>query len=923
VVATAQDIIKPISRFQRAIHVRYDLRDANAVEQYIPTQSAVDALKAILRSTSSDGFQRAHVLHAAYGSGKSHFAVALASLLENARGQSQLLNALAQRTADVDPACGELARRYIEQGKRLFPVVLSGNEGNFAAATLRALARSLNECEIDLQLSTRFEAAINTIERWRTQYPNFYRRLSQELNTIGEHSVSELLKALQAHNDIAYKTFADLHIKMTAGAVFDPLVEQSPELIYRDASVQLRSRGYDGIVVIWDEFGRYLEAHTSQAFSSEAAGLQNFAETCNYSGDAQLHLLLFTHKELQGYAASLPSSYQQEWSRIEGRFQKHNLATDPVIAYRLIASAVEHPDSALVDSCLQEETVKRLVSWSINSRLFGHLSEQDIRHLIYRTWPLHPLTVFALVHLSSRVAQNERTMFTFLTSDEPNALLELVRRKLLENNDFSFIRAADLWDYFEAAVRADVGGVGTHRHWSGVINALDKVADEDEVAKEVVKALGVITICADISPVRPTTDLLEWAVGAESTEQRQAVAHALDNLRRRKVMINRQIDGYWTFISGSDIDFESRLRTTIERSNPSLLQLRRLLEQTIEAPYVLARRYNQQRAMTRYFTGIYRWAHELHEAPWDLLIEQTETDGLIVYVLATNEPDLRTAYDAVQANDRVVYVMPSHEHPLVSLADVLRELFALQEISSDASLHQQDDRDRIQREIAWLMEDVVGRLEKMIKCLIDPRQEASIWITTDDTMAYGYRVKSPGQASKIISDICDRVFWAAPVLNSEGLNRHRPTPQQNRAAQQVIDALFAHSPDETFGLQGRGPEVLALNALLKVPGILRQDAEGIWFVARPNSNIHLARVWDTIEGYLSSCVEHRQTLETLVNTLTAPPFGLRRGVLPVLTAAVMRSRLMVTSMWHHRMPISVIDGHVLIQAIERPERVQH
>jgi hypothetical protein len=610
---------------------------------------------------------------------------------------------------------------------------------------------------------------------------------------------------------------------------------------------------------------------------------------------------------------------QQEWSRIKGRFQRHNIAADPVIAYRLIASAIEHPNPALVDSYLQEETVKQLVDGSKNYRLFGHWSEHDIRQLIYRTWPLHPLAVFALVHLSNRVAQNERTMFTFLTSDEPHALRGLVERNLLESSRFLCIRAADLWDYFEAAVRADIGGIGTYRHWSGVINALDKTADGDEVAEEVVKTLGVITICADISPIRPTTDLLEWAVGAESPEQRQAVAHSLDNLRRRKAVIHRQIDGYWTFVSGSDVDFESRLRTALERANPSLLQLRRLLEQTVEAPYVLARRYNQQRAMTRYFVGIYRWAHELQEVPWELLLEQTDADGLIVYVLATNEPDLRTAYDAVQANDRVVYVIPSHERPLVSLTDVLHELFALQEISSDASLHQQDDRDRIQREIAWLMEDVVGRLEKMIKCLIDPRQEASIWITTDDTMAYGYRVKSPGQASKIISDICDRVFWAAPVLNSEGLNRHRPTPQQNRAAQQVIDALFAHSPDETFGLQGRGPEVLALNALLKVPGILRQDAEGIWFVARPNSNIHLARVWDTIEGYLNSCVEHRQTLETLVNTLTAPPFGLRRGVLPVLTAAVMRSRLMVTSMWHHRMPISVINGHVLIQAIERPD----
>lgn len=918
-VAPTQSIIKPISRFQRAIHVRYDLRDSDAIEQYIPTQSAADALKTILRNTNSEGGQRAHVLHAAYGSGKSHFAIALAALLENTQEQLNILHAFAQHLGEVDATCGELAHGYIDERKRLFPVVLSGNEGSFATAMLRALTRSLDDIHIDVQLSTRFDAAINTIERWENHYPDFYQRLKQELKSFNKQSVSNMLKALQTHDSTAYDVFVDLYANMTAGAVFDPLVEQSPELIYRDVSTQLCNQGYDGIVVIWDEFGRYLEAHTSQAFGSEAAAIQSFAETCNYSRDEQLHLLLFTHKELQGYAASLPQSYQQEWSRIEGRFQRHDLSTDPLVAYRLIANAIQHTDPAVVYHYLNDEMVDWFIRWSKDYRLFGTLSEQDTRQLIYNTWPLHPLTVFALAHLSNRVAQNERTMFTFLTSDEPNALRGLVEKKLQTNGGFPLIRIADLWDYFETSVRADVGGSGARRYWSGVINALDKVAETDDVAVETIKALGVLGTCADTSTIRPTTDLLGWAVGAESEEQQQAVIHALDNLRRRKVIMNRQIDGYWTFINGSDINFEELLRTTLERINPSPAQLRRLLEQSTPAPYTLARRYNQQRSMIRFFKGIYRWADEIHDAPWDWLIEQEESDGLIIYILATDDLGWQAAYDAIQSNNRVVYVMPREGHLLLSLIDVLRELFALQEINNDATLRQHDDRERIQREIDWLLEDAEGRLDGIIKHLIDPRQEKSVWITTESQMAYGHRVKSPGQTSKIVSDICDRIFSTTPLLNSEGLNRRHPTAQQSRAAQQVIDALFSHEPDETFGMEGRGPEILALNALVKIPGILRQDADGVWFVGRPDDNQHLSEIWDTIENYLSTCVGHRQTLETLVADLTAAPFGLREGVIPVFIATVLRNRLMVTSMWHNRTPISLIDGHILVQAVEKPD----
>lgn len=70
-------------RFQRAIHIRYDLRSPEAIDCYIPTTSAVKALHSILKGTETYATQRAHVLYAAYGSGKSLFAVCVAALLEN------------------------------------------------------------------------------------------------------------------------------------------------------------------------------------------------------------------------------------------------------------------------------------------------------------------------------------------------------------------------------------------------------------------------------------------------------------------------------------------------------------------------------------------------------------------------------------------------------------------------------------------------------------------------------------------------------------------------------------------------------------------------------------------------------------------------------------------------------------------------
>ncbi len=920
-MVTSTELLKPTPRFQRAIHVRYDLRDPIAISQYIPTSSAADALESILRNTSTQGTQRAHVLHAAYGSGKSHFAVTLAALLENNSELATEVSQFLRYLDDTHANAAYLAHRYVRKERRLFPVVLSGNEGDFAEGMLRALSRSLQEAELAiLPIQTRFDAALQTLQRWTHDYPEFLDRFQALLFRQSSTSYEQFAHQLKQHESAAYDVFCTLYAELTAGARFDPFVEQTPEVIYRDIAVQLHQVGYDGIVVIWDEFGRYLEGHASQAFGSEAASLQNFAEACNYSGNPQLHLLLFTHKELQGYAAALPQSYHQEWARIEGRFQRHDLSTDPLIAYRLIGAAIQHTDPDFAHQQLPRNDVESLGRVVRNYGLFTGLSESGIENLVYDTWPLHPLAVFALAQLSNRVAQNERTMFTFLTSTESDALVDLVRAKVAANGErVPLIRVHHLWDYFENAIRADIGGAGAHRHWSGVINALDKASQDDLLAQDLIKALGVLSICADNSPIRPTDELLYWAVGAESEHDHRAVDHVLDNLRRRKVIIKRQIDGYWTFILGSDINFEELVQQTLETVNPTLAQLRHVLEKAIPAPHALARRYNQKHAMIRYFSGVYRWAEELANAPWDLLMEQMAADGLVVYALIDDGLAWEQAFESLQAFDRVVYVFPKQDQPLSALKGLLREVMALQMLNDDPNLRQNGDERRIQRELDWLMEDALGRLEILMDKLVDPRQGQADWIVIRNGMAQGYSVSAPGQAARIVSDICFEVFPKTPILNSEGLNKQHPSAQQIRAAELVVDAMFSNQPDETLGLEGRGPEILALNALLSLTGILRKDSQGEYCIGRPLEEDSITEVWDLIGDFLSQSEGRRNPAAPLIEKLTAPPYGLRHGVIPVLLAAVMRNRVMVISLWKGRQTIGTIDGHVLTELVFAPD----
>lgn len=910
-------LVRPVSRFQRAIHVRYDRADAEIISQYIPTLSSTAAIKQILANTRSQAAQRAHVLHAAYGSGKSHLAVSLAALLENDDALAPANDCLVKQLSSVDNSTSVLAAEYRDNEKRLFPIILSGNEGDFGTSILRTLARSIDDADLaDLQLATRFDSAIHTLQRWHLTYPEMVDRFSKEIARLTSQNNEWFISRLKDHDTHSYQVFEEVYAKLTAGAAFDPSIEQAPEVVYRDVADQLRDHGYSGIVVIWDEFGRYLEGHASQAFGKEAALLQDFAETCNHSADdQQIHLILLTHKELQGYAAALPQSYQQEWARIEGRFQKHNITTDPTIAYRLIAAAIQQSSEAVEDG-----STERYVRCARELQLFATLSDDEIRDLIKRTWPLHPLAIFALAQVSSKVAQNERTMFTFLTADEPHSLSNLIERKPENPKSPLIISLADLWDYFSDAIRNDIGGIGARQYWNGVINALDKLAADDIFAQRVVKSLGILSICSDTN-VRPETNVLQWAVTA-ARKPDDDVEIVLNNLQRRKALIYREVDGYWSFIAGSDIDFEKELRAVLGRVNPTSDQLRRLLETYVPPPTIVARRYNQEFSMIRFFDGIYRWADEIDNAPWDLQLRAAKGDGLVVYLLVTNDLEWQAATKSIQSNSQVVYVLPREDQKqmLLSLRDNLREMFALQEINNDPKLRDHGDYDRIQREINWLLEDAQGRLEGKINLLIDPRNDKSMWIKAKGDKVLGYAINSPGQATKIISDICEHVFPTTPRFNSEGLNRSHPTSQQARAAQTVIDALFVRAPSETFGLEGYGPDVLALNSILKLPGILRVSSEddSHWVFGRPEQDGRLAEVWGAIADYVADSSEQRP-IKPLIDTLTQPPYGIRRGIIPLLLGAVLRERIKVTTVWNGRNAVGAVSGEAVYRMVDRPD----
>jgi len=487
----------------------------------------------------------------------------------------------------------------------------------------------------------------------------------------------------------------------------------------------------------------------------------------------------------------------------------------------------------------------------------------------------------------------------------------------------AWVRLDRLWDYFAPAIRADAGAGGTHPVWACVEAALHKIAPEDTLAADLVKALGVLTVVGDADGVRAGTEMLCFATDREGGEGRRAVEERLKRLVRRKAIIYNQIENAWEFFSGSGLDLEARLMDERDTHLLRPQQRRQLLERILPPHHYRARRFNQEYGMTRFFWSLYRAPQELEGTDWELTLRQVRVnghrweyaDGFIVYVLTTDEAELNLARELAQAVDhsRVLIVVP---HRPLLITQLLTDWLVLDELNHDARFKEQDP-DRLQRELDFYLAETAARLEQALAPLTQPARGGADWYHK------GKKLETPpnsaAQVSRRLSDICRQVFEQTPHLSNELLNKRRPSAVQMRAANKVMDALLAERLSGDLGLTGNGPDVMALKTILKAPGILRQTEDGEWEIGRPTDEA-LAQAWDEIERFVRQAQKEPQPFSKLLHTLQAPPYGLRLGILPLLIAAAMRNHLRVTTVRRGKKVVIPLTGATFTDLSRHPER---
>lgn len=634
------------------------------------------------------------------------------------------------------------------------------------------------------------------------------------------------------------------------------------------AAQRSRQKRRSGLLLVIDELGKFLEYAALHPHDADVFLLQQLAEAATRSAVPVVFLTVL-HSGFADYLPATEEVRRSEWRKVQGRFRD--------IPFQLPADQILE----LVGSALETELPRAMQKgWAGEIRdlvELAHLGDRrkDITALLERCLPLHPLTSLLLWPLfRSKGAQNERSLFAFLTSREPHGLRDYLASTLV-SDDAQPYRPAQLFDYIQTALGIGAFRGDQARRWALADQAIGRLPGNAPAScADVVKSVALLSVYGSGIGIAPTPALIELAIGDKESARR-----ACDYLTKASVLVYRKHADSYSLWEGSDFDLEAAHERALVRLRGagSLAQrLHRLLE---VRPLVARRHYIE--------TGTLRWfevalATDLAELAM-AASAASDADGKLVFWLG-DDLDLK-GVEAAQGGAFAGPVILVHPHDTAGVAHAIDDLEAWQYVS-DHSLELASDpvaRQEVRARLSAArerLESLIGATLGLPGQVIEPAR--SRWFYAGKHV----ELQSAPELQAWLSSLCGRVFKQAPTLRNELLNRMSLSSASAAARRTLIQRMIEDSTKERLGIDGWPPEAAMYESMLRSSGIHR-PAEGRWAFGRPSSNWSAA--WDTCVSFIRSAAETRRPITDLFELLRRPPFGLKDGLIPVLLCAVLIS----------------------------------
>lgn len=785
----------------RSVALDRDIRDPAAIANYMVTPAAAAALKQIGVGLAEKTTQRAWKVVGPYGSGKTALGVVLAQL---ACGQKTF--PAAHRA--VIAAAPRVAALF--SGSHRYPLAVAGSR--------TSIGRAMGA------------AAASAVAQWRAKPAAAVRR------------------AL----DVEAGTYKGLALNASAGQ------------LAADVAVAAQAEGYDGLLLLIDEVGKFIEHAALRPDEGDVIALQQIAEQACTHGDDKLALVVMLHQHFASYAAGVGRSLSDEWHKVASRFDE--VAFDePIERYAHFAAHAIKANAAIRENgkISSAANVMYASAWNLGVLHANSESDRELYGHAEQLYPLHPLSIASLAVVSKRYGQSERSFHAFLRGNEPFGLRDFAQRH--DVDDGAWFALPEVFDYLAHGNSLRFRDLGAERRWAFALATLDRQEFEPP-RLGVLKSIAVLELVATGVTLPITPKLIAFALGERDPA---AIAAQCDSLAEQGVLLRRG-GGAYAFAVSDAVNIEA-VYEKAARLGEEHLAISGLSNALSQRLIVANKHYDETgtiRTMAVLAGSLGAWPKNPKPRA-----EELQPDAWLKLVLTVKGSD-----SAMQVLEKV-----KQESDRLTVSAILaleaESKAALAEFAIWLAVQREVDHKRLD---PWTSQYVAGRLQSARETI--ERQVLSQLMPFVDRHGpqYWHQGKIIARSelmnlSQLASWLFGKVYDQTPIVVNELINKDRPTSAIVLARQRMFEVILGGDASRPLCAPTEfPPERLIHHTLLRQTGLWAEE-EGRWHLTEPTSAapIDITQVWNRISELLRA--DQAPTFQGLLEGLAAAPLGIRSG----------------------------------------------
>ena len=604
------------------------------------------------------------------------------------------------------------------------------------------------------------------------------------------------------------------------------------------------------LVIVVDEFGKILEYAANNNPEKELYFLQKLSEFVNVPSRSII-LLTTLHQNFGSYAAKLTETQRNEWHKVKGRFQEI-VFVEPV--EQLLSLTAKRLSTHRQLSKAEELSLSFLYDLGVRSKIVS-------RNLGYKTveslYPLDPVSAVCLTMAIQKYGQNERSLFSFLSAKGVGSINEF---KATPSTTYNVAMVYDYLTYhfYSAITETNADSMG----WRSLSVAIERIegsnldGDIIEGCLKLIKTIGLINMF--FNGIVLDDDFLitygENALGLTNTQD------LIKTLLSHQIVRFAKYKSQYILFEGTNIDMEDELYKAASIVPTPTLSVEEL------APYI-----GQKAAIASasyYKTGTPRYfEYRIDNEP--TIIEPTgDVDGFIhlVFPLSDNESEVIAMSASASAGASIYGYFKNTDDIVKHLYEIKKLQYVIDNVAFDDRVAKSEFENQKNYE--------TQKLNDTLNASLTSNSGNIVWYYNGNPQ----HISSVGDFNKLLSHICDEVYFKAPIIRNELFNRQKLSSAISLARVNLLDAMLNHSDEENFSIESFPPEKTIYFTLFRDSGIHRKDECGNWILGAPISQ-ELKTLWDASIKFVNSSSDKPKKLTELAKILKSAPYKLKQGVI--------------------------------------------